>query len=82
MPLVSKDKGTGVMVSAFISRELGYSFPPLSADYLQRINSFREGQAYTCEDAAMSTYGSTKNQKLTEQPFIKWLEYGASKEGY
>ena len=70
------------MVSAFISREFGYGFSLLSSGYLQKVNSFSEGQDYTCENAAMSKYGNMKKQKLTEQIFVKWLEYGASKEGY
>ena len=80
-PLVPKDEGDGVMLSAFTSRELGFGFtvPP---NILDEVNKKRENEKYSDEDAATILFGTAKKTKLTTSPFVRELEYGANKEGY
>ena len=42
-PLVPKDEGMGLMVSAFTSRELGFGYS-LSYENLMKVNEYRKGQ--------------------------------------
>jgi hypothetical protein len=50
-PLVPKDVGQGVMLSAFQSREFGFGFA-LSKEQLEEVNHIRKGQKYKDEEAA------------------------------
>ena len=49
-PLVPKDNGMGVMISAFTSRELGFGFQ-MSPEMLELINATRKGKRYSDEQA-------------------------------
>jgi hypothetical protein len=55
---------------------------PLTADELDRVNEYREGQSYSDENSAMVKNGSKIKPKLTKSPFVQTLEYGANAGGY
>ena len=50
-PLVPKDEGSGVMISGFTCRELGFGYKA-SDDVLDIVNTLRENQKYSDEEAA------------------------------
>ena len=50
-PLVPKDEGSGVMISGFTCRELGFGYK-VSDDVLDIVNTLRENQKYSDEEAA------------------------------
>jgi hypothetical protein len=78
-----KDDGSGVMVSAFQSREFGFGFPAF--EQLQNeVNRYRKGKTYMDKDAAMAVYHSDMKQSLNSDPFIQLFEYGNAegREGY
>ena len=79
--LVPKDEGYGVMISAFMSRELGFGVV-ISQEQLDEINQTRRGKEYTDKDAAKFVHNDTAKKDLTESPFVKSFEYGQSAEGY
>ena len=79
--IVPKDEGYGVMISAFMSRELGFGVV-ISQEQLDEINRRRRGKHYADKDAATFITNSTAKQDLTESPFVKTFEYGQSAEGY
>jgi hypothetical protein len=79
-PLIPKDEGHGVMISAFVSREFGFGMT-LSQDQLDLVNGTRVGQAYIDEESAIKK-GSKFKDPLAESAFICYLQYGANLEGY
>ena len=81
--LLPKDEGAGVMISAFISRELGL-LREISDEKLMFINTNRLRDNYRDEEAAMEVYGTLKKRPLTKEslPFLVYFEYGENKEGY
>ena len=80
-PLVPKDKGSGVMVSGFTCRELGFGYD-VSPDILAIVNDMRLNKKYSDEEAACAIYGDATKKELTSSPFVQELEYGQNKEGY
>ena len=80
-PLIPKDEGYGVMISAFTSREFGFGLP-LTQETLQKVNEIRRKQKYSDESAAKIIYGKTEKPDLFSSPFIIEFEYGQNKEGY
>ena len=80
-PLIPKDEGMGLMISAFTSRELGFAYT-IPSDILEKVNKKRKTQKYSDEQAATVLFGSAKKQPLTITPFLRQLEYGQNKEGY
>ena len=80
-PLIPKDEGMGLMISAFTCRELGfaYTIPP---DVLVKVNSKRSREKYSDEKAATILFGTAHKPALTSTPFIRQLEYGQNKDGY
>lgn len=80
-PLVPKDNGRGVMVSAFCCRELGFA-PKLSDNQFQKINKYRCKKKYSDEDAAKKINGTPNKLPLNTSPFMIELEYGSNNEGY
>ena len=80
-PLMPKDKGQGVMVSAFTSRELGFGCD-VTEDELANINEKRKDEHYSDPEAAEEFYGTSKKQILKSSPFIRELDYGKNNEGY
>ena len=79
--ILPKDKGMGVMISAFQSREFGFG-RPLTEDELRRVNEKRKGEKYVDTEAAVLKRGTADKQPLTSSPFYVEFEYGAQKEGY
>jgi hypothetical protein len=78
--LIPKDEGLGVMLSAFVSREFGFGMK-LSQEELIIVNRFRacqENKLYKDTAAANDKLGSDLKAELTESPFVKEFEYGAS----
>ncbi|KAI2511392.1 hypothetical protein MHU86_3003 [Fragilaria crotonensis] len=81
-PLLPKSEGDGYMLSAFVSREIGFG-RTLTDDELVRINSERRiGKTYTDTQAATEILKTLNKPLLTESPFVKYLFIGANNEGY
>ncbi len=84
LPIIPKDEGFGIMVSAFQSREFGLGFE-LTIDDLKVVNEYRYSSRpnYTETESAIKLLGGAK-KNLTEAPFVKYFEYGCGqgKEGY
>ena len=80
-PLIPKDTGMGIMISAFTSRELGFGFP-VSNDILAQVNLKRRGTKYSDEVAAQQIKGTPLKQELTSLPFIQELEHGKNSDGF
>ena len=81
MPLLPKDEGAGVMISAFVSREHGYGIN-FTAEELERINEYRKGKEYSDREAAQNKRGNAIKKPLTDSPFVINFEYGNQAEGY
>ena len=79
---VSKGEGTGIMVSAFTSRLLGFN-PTLSDDELKQINDYRAGKQYMDPEAAIVLFGTADKSStpLTTSPYIRYLLHGSNQEG-
>jgi hypothetical protein len=71
LPIIPKDEGFGIMMSAFQSREFGFSFQ-LTSDDLKSINEYRSFHRphYTEIDSAIKIIGSTEKKELSESPFV------------
>ena len=80
-PLIPKDEGIGIMISAFTCRELGFGYT-VPDDILERVNTVRLGQKYSDEKAATLINGTPFKKKLTKTPFVRELEYGCNRGGY
>ena len=80
-PLIPKDEGYGVMLSAFTSRELGFGFD-VPKETLAGVNKNRKGNKYSDETAAKIVYGKAEKHDLESSPFVIEFEYGQNKEGY
>ena len=53
-PLLPKDEGQGVMLSAFTSLEFGFGFKMLTDNELAIVNDKGDGTFYSDKDAAIS----------------------------
>ena len=80
-PLVPKDDGTGVMISAL---QFGFGFRTLTHEELKKVNDVRKGEIYEDSDAALKVCGTAKKSFLTVSayPFVREFSYGANKDGY
>jgi hypothetical protein len=82
--LLPKDNGQGIMVSAFVARELGYGIG-LTPSQLHLVNTERlkpSTKDYEDKESAKKMNGTTVKPKLTSMPFSRLLEYGANHTGY
>jgi hypothetical protein len=81
--MMPKDEGLGEMISAFVSREFGYSYE-LTQEELKKVNEYRKNKRYQDEKAAVMVLGSAEKQKtkITSTPFEVKIEYGSQLEGY
>ncbi|KAI2509347.1 hypothetical protein MHU86_5100 [Fragilaria crotonensis] len=81
--LLPKDEGSGIMVSAFVTREHGI-IREISDMVLDEVNEQRSGQVYADEEAAIEVHGCSKKMPLTKSksPFLLFFEYGENREGY
>ena len=80
-PLLPKSQGATLMVSAFQCREFGFGME-LDEDQLHKINWHRLGTKYQDPVAAVEVTKSEDKQRLTESPFIRYIEVGENREGY
>ena len=81
-PLIPKDDGAGIMISAMVSREFGYGMS-LSPEELEKVNSERRrGRKYIDEQAANTINGKADKPNLTSSPFAIQFEYGINAQGY
>jgi hypothetical protein len=80
-PLIPKDEGLGVMLSAFVSREFGFGMK-LSVEDLRQVNEYREGKHYSDRLAATEKRGTSQKKPLKSSPFVVEFEYGINTEGY
>ena len=80
-PIIPKDEGAGIMISAFQCREFGFGMR-LSDEQLRRVNGKRHGEKYLDEDAAKLKRNDVFKKELTSSPFYVEFEYGASNSGY
>jgi hypothetical protein len=78
-----KGDGTGVMVSAFVSRAFGFN-PEISQADLEAINAKRLNTHYADLDAAEALHGPGQTLKppLTASPLLRKLKHGKSREGW
>ena len=74
-PLIPKDEGAGVMISAFQFRDLGFGHRPLTDAELLEVNKRRAGTDYLDKEAALKIRGTTKKGSITD-PFVVFFEYG------
>ena len=79
--LRTKGLGIGIMVSAFVGRELGWGMD-ITGEQLEVINNIRADTTYTDEEAASYLNGTKNKEPLTESPFVRYLNYGAGKDDY
>jgi hypothetical protein len=80
--MIPKDEGLGVMISAFVSREMGFGYN-ISEEDLVKVNERRQGKHYSDEEAAKKIKGnSLMKMPLTGSPFVVKFEYGANNQGY
>jgi hypothetical protein len=82
-PLLPKDEGQGLMVSAFTSRDLGFGLN-ISPAQLDEINQKMRGKGkkYLDESAAIMKNGTSQKRYLKTSPFVQYLTYGANADGY
>jgi hypothetical protein len=79
--ITPKDEGMGMMISAFVSREVGFGLK-LCQEQLQKVNLARRGTKHSDEAAAKETRGGNANkQPLAESPFVVEFECGANNQG-
>ena len=79
--LRTKGLGTGVMVSAMVSRATGFGLQ-ITDEQLLEINKLRLNKSYVDAEAATYLRGSSTKKPLKESPFIIYLDYGSGKDGY
>jgi len=80
-PIVPKDYGQGLMISAFQSREFGFGLE-MSVEDQKRINESRRGKHYLDEKAAKAKRVTREKRTYFQNPFVAEFEYGANYEGY
>jgi hypothetical protein len=80
-PVIPKDEGLGVMISAFVSREFGFGMT-LTDEDLEKVNEYREGKEYSDVSAALDKRGTSAEQPLPSSPFVVEFEYGVTGQGY
>jgi hypothetical protein len=81
-PLLPKSEGEGYMLSAFVSRELGFG-RKMTGDESTKINNERRiGKTYKDIQAATEILKTHQKPLLTESPFVKYLFIGLINEGF
>ena len=79
--LRTKGLVSGIMVSALVSHEFGFGLPITEVGFSE-INKTRVGKKYVDTDASTYLQGNPDKIPLTETPFVRFLNYGAGKDGY
>ena len=82
-----KDEGSGIMISAFQSREFGFGFADYDKDLQDKVNANRLDQLnsrYIDGNAAIAVHNTPIKQPLKENPFVRFFQYGNAdrKQGY
>jgi hypothetical protein len=73
-PILPKDDGYGIMISAMASCEFGFGMN-LTDEQLRIVNEGRLRQKYSNNVAATSIYGNANKSNLTSSPFVFEFEY-------
>ena len=85
-PLLPKDEGQGIMLSAFQSREFGFGFRKLTESELESINMKRLSDVTYKDVEAAIKLGIKHGKKMPlsneGSRFVVKFQYGASFEGY
>ena len=81
MPLITKDEGAGVMISAFVSREFGYGTGMIEQE-MNKVNDHRRNKTYSDKLAAINRAGNANKKPLTSDPFLLEFEYVSNGEIY
>lgn len=79
--LVPKDDGAGVMISGFISRELGFGIE-WTDELRDNVNETRRDQTYKDEEAALEVHSTRNKHDLVDNPLVRFFRYGLNQEGY
>ena len=76
-----KDDGLAVMISAIVSRELGFGVE-WNEDIMKKVNERRAGKKYSDCEAAIRLNATDEKQPLTSSPAVVEFEHGTNNEGY
>ncbi len=80
--LAQKDKGAGIIISAFITREFGL-LCEIDEHTLNFVNTNWFGAKYANEEAAIDVQRTAKKRFQTMRPhFLVFFDYGENKEVY
>jgi hypothetical protein len=80
-PVIPKDEGIGVMISAFILRKFGFGMLLLDED-LKKVNKYRCHKHYSDRLAAVEKRGTSMKQPLHGSPVLSEFDYGVTAQGY
>ena len=79
--VIPKDKGAGLMISAFQSCKFGFR-KTMTMTKLQQFNEKRRGGSYQDEEAEILKRDCKKEKEdLTKSPFVIEFKYGAQNKG-
>ena len=67
VPVLPKDEGHGLMITAFLSRKFGFNWQ-MTCSQLDLVNEFREKKTYIDENAAIVKRVKIQKDKLTYSP--------------
>jgi hypothetical protein len=80
-PIIPKDEGLGVMLSAFVSWEFGFQMK-LSAEDLRQVDEHRQSKHHSDRLAATEKRGTSQKQPLRSSPFLVEFEHIVNAEGH
>ena len=83
--LLPKSNGASIMASGFMCRETGLGMSNgdlLTDEIVDKVNKSREGKQYNNSAAAKIVFGKTQKDKINDNPFLRFFEFGANKDGY
>ena len=73
------------MASGFMCRETGLGMSHgdlLTEEILDKVNKSREGKQFNDSAAAKTVFGRPQKGKIEDNPFLRFFEFGANKDGY
>ena len=76
-----KDDGLAVMISAIVSRDLGFGVE-WTDDLMKKVNEYQKGKKYSDREAAICLNATDEKLPLTSSPLVVEFEHGAHNEGY
>lgn len=74
LPLRSKRLGSGIVVSAFVSRAFGFEIKEITAEQLSDVNETKRENKCVKKEAAHQLLGSCMRESLKESPLCWVLE--------